>query len=94
MPQEEETLAPGKRRRERRAPSERVLVKSLLGVLPTSVSVADVRSGAQELPVPESMLPKGWIPPPSMTEVFIGFIISPLFFFIILIFSSLSSSFS
>lgn len=86
-PQKGEAPALSRRRRERRTPNERVSVESLLGVLPTSVSVTDARGGTQELPLPESVLPMGWIPPPSVIEVFVWFIMSSFF----LIFNFLSS---
>lgn len=52
MPQGEEVPTPERRRRKRKAPSDGALTKSLLGVLPTSVSVTDGRGEVQELSLP------------------------------------------
>lgn len=86
-PQEGEAPALSRRRRERRASSEQVSVKSLLGVLPSLVFVTDVRGGTQELPLPESVLPEGWIPPPLVIEVFVWFVMSFFFVNLVLTFS-------
>ena len=70
MPQGEEVPAPERRRRKRKALSEGASTESLLGMLPTTVSVIDVRGGVQELPLPDSTVPEDWVPPPSVTKVF------------------------
>lgn len=62
--------APRRKRREMRASSERLSIESLLGVLPTLVSMIDVRGGTLELSLPDSTIPEAWIPPPLVIEVF------------------------
>lgn len=69
-PQSVEAPAPKRRGRKKKAPSKEDSSASLLEVLPGVVTVTNAQGEILELPLPESTVPKAWIPASSVIEVF------------------------
>lgn len=45
-----------------------------MGLIPEVIPVTDLDGGVTEEPLPEAEIPKGWMLPEVMTQVWFGFI--------------------